>query len=122
MVRKMQRPPGAVCLWTLPPGGHQTHLAVGYSVSPVPLGRSAGGTAPAACVETPDCGAAVEERRRANRSRSIGCPTGCPPRYCPSCLSCRPGGIESPEEILYRTLPVTERKSTVSSIFCLDTS
>lgn len=68
---------------------------------PVPLGRSAGGTAPAACVETPDCDAAEEEQRRVNHSHSTGCLTGCRPRYFPSCLSCQPSDIEAPVKTLY---------------------
>lgn len=57
---------------------------------PVPLGMSAGETAPVACVKTPDFDVAVEEQQRVNHSRSTGCLTGCRPRYFPSCLSCQP--------------------------------
>lgn len=56
----------------------------------VPLGRSAGETAPVVCVETPDCDGAEAEPWRVNHSHSTGCLTGCRPRYFPSCLPCRP--------------------------------
>lgn len=56
----------------------------------LPLGRSAGETAPVVCAETPDCDVVEEEPQRVNHSHSIGCLTGCRLRYSPSCLSCQP--------------------------------
>lgn len=70
----------------------------------VPLGKSAGETAPVACVETPDCGEVEDELQRVNRSHSTGCLTGCLPRYFPSCLSCQPLGMESPLKTSHITL------------------
>lgn len=78
---------------------------------PVPLGRTAGEMAPAACVETPDCDVLEEEQQKVTHSRSTGCLTGCRPRYFPSCLSCQPLSIESPVEPLYIKLSVKERIS-----------
>lgn len=60
----------------------------------VPLGRGAGGKAPAVCVETPGCDAVEEEQWRASHSHSTGCLIGCRPRYFPSCSPCQPKGIE----------------------------
>lgn len=89
----------AVCLWRLPSNGEWRDLRVPEEAAGpvhvvrstgVPLGRSAGETAPGACVETPDCGGAEEEPRRGSRSRWSGCPTGCRPRCSPSWLSCQP--------------------------------
>lgn len=86
-------------------------------VTPVPLGRSEGETAPEVSVETPDCDVAEEEPQRVNHSRSIGCLTGCRPRYSPSCLSSQPWGIESAKKTLQRALLVTEEAKKV----CINT-
>lgn len=77
---------------------------------PVPLGRSAGETAPVVCVETPDCDVVEEELQKVNRSHSTGCLTGCRPRCFPSCLSCQPLGIESRVKTWHTTLSVKEHR------------
>lgn len=100
-----------LCLWTVLSAGKETDLHLDTKgllrntvhkvdtdhvdpVIPVPLGRGAGETAPAVCVETPGCDAVEEEQWRASRSHSTGCLIGCRPRYFPSCSPCRPEGIE----------------------------
>lgn len=82
----------------------------------IPLGRSAGGTAPVVCVETHGYDVEEEEQQKVNRSRSTGCRTGCQRHYSPSCLACQPGDFKS------RSLTVLPKLVTVTANKCPHTN